>query len=429
MTDPVIIELSMIRTVSLVPFVLLTGYFLKKKIGLLERFCFPVPVIGGIVFSVLFLIAHLAGVTFTFDKTLSDVAMLIFFTSVGYQASFRALKKGGKDIIILLFIVAFLVIMQNVVSVGLGSFFGIDPVLSLCTGSVSMIGGHGTAAAFGQLFEESGVAGASSVGLAAATFGMVCGSLIGCPLTERLIRKKGLSPEKSGRMNGTDDGSGEKGGKENEESRSGENRSEDNGSHKKPDDTKRPASPDLLYAAGALVLAAGIGTNVSSFLGLSGLTFPGYIGSMIAAMVLRNLADVFAEKYDIPPVPEESLRQLGNVALSFFLAVALMTMELRQLADLAVPLTVILFVQAVLMAFFVVFVVFRILGKDYDAAVMVSGVCGFGMGAIPNAMANMKSVTDKFGESSKAFLIIPLVGSLFIDLVNSVAISFFMSIL
>ena len=150
---------------------------------------------------------------------------------------------------------------------------------------------------------------------------------------------------------------------------------------------------------------------------------------MIAAMILRNLADAVSGKNGIPPVPEESLKQLGNLALSFFLAVALMTMELRQLADLAVPLTVILLLQAALMALFVVSVVFRILGKDYDAAVMVSGVCGFGMGAIPNAMANMKSVTDKFGESAKAFLIIPLVGSLFIDLVNSVTISFFMSIL
>lgn len=396
-----IITLDMIQTLAVAAVVLYTGQFLKKRIALFEKFCIPAPVIGGVLFSMITLGGYVSGIfQFSFDMTLESVCMIGFFTSVGFGASLKPLKEGGKQILIFVGLVVALVILQNVVAIGLSPIVGVNPLLAMCTGSIPMIGGHGSAGAFGPVLRAAGVEGATSVAMAAATFGLVGGSIIGGPLGKRLIEKykltKGLEHRKEEIINEAD-----------------------------AEVKKGILEGNLAKGAYQLVIAMGIGTIVSYLLGLTGLEFPAYIGSMIAAAVIRNIGDL-THVYEIH---EFEISEIGAVFLSFFLSMALMDLKLWELAALATPMIVLLLAQILLMMTFAYFVVFRALGKDYDAAIMVSGACGFGMGATPNAMANMQALTDKYLPSPKAFLIIPVVGSLFVDFINSIAITLFINIL
>lgn len=396
-----IITLDMIQTLAVAAVVLYAGQFLKKRITLFEKFCIPAPVIGGVLFSMITLGGYVSGIfQFSFDMTLESVCMIGFFTSVGFGASLKPLKEGGKQILIFVGLVVALVILQNVVAIGLSPIVGVNPLLAMCTGSIPMIGGHGSAGAFGPVLKAAGVEGATSVAMAAATFGLVGGSIIGGPLGKRLIEKykltKGLEHRKEEIINEAD-----------------------------AEVKKGILEGNLAKGAYQLVIAMGIGTIVSYLLGLTGLEFPAYIGSMIAAAVIRNVGDL-THVYEIH---EFEISEIGAVFLSFFLSMALMDLKLWELAALATPMIVLLLAQILLMMTFAYFVVFRALSKDYDAAIMVSGACGFGMGATPNAMANMQALTDKYLPSPKAFLIIPVVGSLFVDFINSIAITLFINIL
>lgn len=393
------ITLDMYQTVAVAVVVLMIGNFLKKKISFLQRFCIPSPVIGGLLFAIFTLILYATGIAvIDFDDTLKEVCMVLFFTSVGFQANLKVLKSGGKALIVFLVLVVALIIGQNFASIGLANVLGLDSLTGMTTGSIPMIGGHGTAGAFGPVLEDFGVSGATTVCTAAATFGLIAGSLIGGPIGNRLIKKHNLLDT----IKAEDDSF----------------LVEEEEKHERHFSMYAPAVFQL-------IIAVGIGTIVSELLSLTGMTFPIYIGAMIVAAIMRNIGE-YTGKITIHM---GEINDLGGICLSLFLGIAMITLKLWQLADLALPLVILLAGQAVLMFLFAYFVVYNIMGRDYDAAVIAAGTCGFGMGATPNAMANMQAICDKYAPSVKAYLIIPIVGSLFADFLNSLTITFFINLL
>ena len=393
------IQIDMYQTLALSVVVLMLGQFLKQKINFLEKFCIPSPVVGGLIFSVLTCVLYSTGVVeFTFNDTLREVCMVFFFTSVGFQANLKVLKSGGKALAIFLGLVIALIFMQNLLAVGVSHLIGLDSLVGLCTGSIPMVGGHGTAGAFGPVLEDFNVQGATTICTAAATFGLVAGSLIGGPIGKRLIEKKHLLDTIV-----TEDDS------------------------LLIEEEKKHERHSNMYAAAVfqLILAVGLGTIISELLTKTGLTFPIYIGAMIVAAIIRNVGE-YSGKFDIYM---GEINNLGGICLSLFLGIAMITLKLWQLAELALPLMILLGAQLLLIFLYTYFVVFRVMGKDYDAAVLAAGTCGFGMGATPNAMANMQAICDRYVPSVKAYLIIPLIGSLFADFLNSLVITFFINIL
>lgn len=393
------IQIDMYQTLALSVVVLMLGQFLKQKINFLEKFCIPSPVVGGLIFSVLTCILYSTGVVeFTFDDTLREVCMVFFFTSVGFQANLKVLKSGGKALAIFLGLVIALIFMQNLLAVGVSHLIGLDSLVGLCTGSIPMVGGHGTAGAFGPVLEDFNVQGATTICTAAATFGLVAGSLIGGPIGKRLIEKKHLFDTIV-----TEDDS------------------------LLIEEEKKHERHSNMYAAAVfqLILAVGLGTIISELLTKTGLTFPIYIGAMIVAAIVRNVGE-YSGKFDIYM---GEINNLGGICLSLFLGIAMITLKLWQLAELALPLMILLGAQLLLIFLYTYFVVFRVMGKDYDAAVLAAGTCGFGMGATPNAMANMQVLCDRYAPSVKAYLLVPLIGSLFADFINSLVITLFINII
>lgn len=393
------IQIDMYQTLALSVVVLMLGQFLKQKINFLEKFCIPSPVVGGLIFSVLTCVLYSTGVVeFTFDDTLREVCMVFFFTSVGFQANLKVLKSGGKALAIFLGLVIALIFMQNLLAVGVSHLIGLDSLVGLCTGSIPMVGGHGTAGAFGPVLEDFNVQGATTICTAAATFGLVAGSLIGGPIGKRLIEKKHLLDTIV-----TEDDS------------------------LLIEEEKKHERHSNMYAAAVfqLILAVGLGTIISELLTKTGLTFPIYIGAMIVAAIVRNVGE-YSGKFDIYM---GEINNLGGICLSLFLGIAMITLKLWQLAELALPLMILLGAQLLLIFLYTYFVVFRVMGKDYDAAVLAAGTCGFGMGATPNAMANMQVLCDRYAPSVKAYLLVPLVGSLFADFINSLVITLFINII
>lgn len=393
------IQIDMYQTLALSVVVLMLGQFLKQKINFLEKFCIPSPVVGGLIFSVLTCILYSTGVVeFTFDDTLREVCMVFFFTSVGFQANLKVLKSGGKALAIFLGLVIALIFMQNLLAVAVSHLIGLDSLVGLCTGSIPMVGGHGTAGAFGPVLEDFNVQGATTICTAAATFGLVAGSLIGGPIGKRLIEKKHLLDTIV-----TEDDS------------------------LLVEEEKKHERHSNMYAAAVfqLILAVGLGTIISELLTKTGLTFPIYIGAMIVAAIVRNVGE-YSGKFDIYM---GEINNLGGICLSLFLGIAMITLKLWQLAELALPLMILLGAQLLLIFLYTYFVVFRVMGKDYDAAVLAAGTCGFGMGATPNAMANMQVLCDRYAPSVKAYLLVPLIGSLFADFINSLVITLFINII
>ncbi|SHK14301.1 glutamate:Na+ symporter, ESS family [Geosporobacter subterraneus DSM 17957] len=397
-----IIQLDMIQTISVAVVVLFLGQTLRKRISLLEKFCIPAPVIGGLVFAILTLVLRQRGIlTFEMDTTLQRVLMTAFFTTIGFTASLKLLKKGGLQVFVFLALAIVLVTLQNIVGVSLAKVFHLDPLIGLSTGSVPMTGGHGTSGAFAPLFENAGAFGATTVAMASATFGLIMGSMIGGPIGKRLIEKNRLTQK-------LDNASGHMGITEGDESAK----------------ASRTLAPNhLAVATSQIILAMGIGTILSSLLQKTGMTFPPYIGAMFAAAIMRNLSDSTGAF----EVQTEAIDIIGNIALSIFLSMALMGLRLWELADLAVPMLIMLIAQTILMGLFAYFITFNLMGRDYEAAVLASGHCGFGMGATPNAIANMEVLSGKFGAAPRAFFILPLVGSLFIDFANAGIITAFMN--
>ena len=393
------IQLDMYQTLAAAVLVLLLGSYLRKKINILEKFCIPAPVIGGLLFAIFTCVCYTTGIIeFSFDDTLREVCMVFFFTSVGFQANLKVLKSGGKSLLVFLALVITLIFSQNLLAIGLSKVLGLNPLIGMCTGSIPMVGGHGTAGAFGPVLEDFNIKGATTICTAAATFGLITGSLVGGPIGKRLIEKRNLMCNVP---------------------------SEDD-SLLVEDEEKHQRHTNM-YAAAVfqLILAIGLGTIFSYFLTMTGLTFPFYIGAMLAAALMRNITEYSGNG----TIHMGEINDLGGISLSLFLGMAMITLKLWELATLALPLIILLAAQTALICIFTYFVIFNVMGRDYDAAVLSAGTCGFGMGATPNAMANMQAICDRYVPSVKAYLIIPLIGSLFADFINSLVITFFINIL
>ena len=386
-------QLNMAETVGFAIILLLLGRWIKKKVNFFEKFFIPAPVIGGTLFSIILLVGHQTETfTFTFNDDIKNLLMIAFFTTVGFSASLKILKKGGIGVALFLLAAVILVILQDIIGPVLAKALGINPLLGLAAGSIPLTGGHGTSGAFGPYLEDLGATGATVVAVASATYGLIAGCLIGGPIARRLMIKNNLKPTEN--KEGVDN------------SLLG---------------SATEVTEESLFSAVVYVgIAMGIGALINNMLAKAGIKFPVYLMGMVVAAIIRNILD-FNQKQ----LPFTEIGIVGNISLSLFLSMALMSMKLWQLIDLAVPLIVILLVQTVVMGLFAYFVTFNIMGRDYDAAVMSTGHCGFGLGATPNAMANMETFTRANGPSVKAFFIIPIVGSLFIDFINAGVIQAF----
>ena len=386
-------QLNMAETVGFAIILLLLGRWIKKKVNFFEKFFIPAPVIGGTLFSIILLIGHQTETfTFTFNDDIKNLLMIAFFTTVGFSASLKILKKGGIGVALFLLAAVILVILQDIIGPVLAKALGINPLLGLAAGSIPLTGGHGTSGAFGPYLEDLGATGATVVAVASATYGLIAGCLIGGPIARRLMIKNNLKPTEN--KEGVDN------------SLLG---------------SATEVTEESLFSAVVYVgIAMGIGALINNMLAKAGIKFPVYLMGMVVAAIIRNILD-FNQKQ----LPFTEIGIVGNISLSLFLSMALMSMKLWQLIDLAIPLIIILLVQTTLMAFFAYFITFNIMGRDYDAAVMSTGHCGFGLGATPNAIANMETFTATNGPSVKAFFIIPIVGSLFIDFINAGVIQAF----
>ena len=419
------IELDMLQTAGIGALALVVGMVLTRKVSILQKLCVPSPVTGGIIFSLLTLALYgWFDLEVSFDSTLMDVFMLAFFTCVGFQSDMRMLKKGGKALVIMLVLLVMIITLQNLMPLGITRLMGVDPLLGIAAGSVSMTGGHGTAGGFAAVLEEMGLAGADSIGMAAATFGLIAGSMVGGPLADLIIRKRLTNEQKQPKDETIDPAMA---GIESDEA-SPMGRAE-------RVSTNEQEFQQYAKACYWIILVMGGGTLVSWLLEKTGIKFPPYFGALILAAVVRNLIGVVrvkeegewvsAEKY----LDMERIISVSNICLSLFLGMAMITLQLWELKSLALPLIVILAAQVLLMVLFVLFVAFPMLGRDYDAAVLCAGICGFGLGATPNAMANMSAICYKYHYSAKPFIIVPIIGAMFTDLINAGIITLFLNLL
>ena len=379
---------------------------------------------GGILVSLLGLALYgWCHIELSFDTTLRDVFMLAFFTSVGYQSDMKVLKQGGKTLLIMLLLLVLIIALQNLMPLGITRLLGVDPLIGIAAGSVSMTGGHGTAGGFAEVLEKMGLEGAGTIGMAAATFGLIAGSMIGGPLSEFIIRRK-LTQEQMQQDVEIDPAMS---GIESDEA-SPEGRA------------KRVVSDEEAFQRYAkasywILLAMGGGTLLSWALALTGITFPSYFGALILAAVLRNTVGFIPYKENGKWVKADKLLEIkhivsmGNICLSLFLGMAMISLKLWELQSLALPLIVILAAQVLMMILFVYFLAYPLLGRNYDAAVLCAGFCGFGLGATPNAMANMSAVCYKYRYTVKPFLIVPIIGAIFTDLINTSIITLFLNLL
>ncbi|GGP07248.1 sodium/glutamate symporter [Oceanobacillus neutriphilus] len=382
------IEFDQVTTIFFALAVYMLGTFLNNKIPFLNKFCIPAPVVGGLLFALI--ITFLRGfdiLIINLDTSLQDLFMLTFFTTVGLGASFKLLKIGGKLLIIYWLACGFLALAQNVIGVSIAKLLHLDPLIGVMVGAVSMEGGHGAATAFGTTIEDLGVDGALSIGLAAATVGLVAGGLIGGPIVKYLMNKYQLKPTE------TEEISDAAMGNVNQQA-------------------TKINSKSFMMQVFIIVFCMALGTYLGdSFTALTGFVLPGYVGAMFVAVIIRNIIDRISGNV----IQMKSIGIIGDITLGIFLSMALMSIQLWEIVDLALPLLLIILVQVIFIALFSIFILFKMLGKNYDAAVMIGGFTGHGLGATPNAIANMDAVVSQFGPSRKAFLVVPLVGAFLID--------------
>lgn len=394
------IKLDIFQTMALATAVFYFGVYLRKKTKVLEKYCIPAAVVGGVIFSLLIFALKVTNIaTITLDTTLQNVFMNAFFTSIGFTASLKSLKNGGIRVAIFLVIATLLVIMQNLVGVSLASLFKLNPLLGLATGSVPLVGGHGTSGSFGPLLEEFGVKGATTVSFASATYGLIMGSILGGFIAKTLIERKKIKTPKE--------------------------------CHDKDiplsdfhqDDAATLHYNRLMKATSWLFIAMGIGSIITKYIQSFGLTFPSYIGAMLVAAIIKNIHD-----FGNVEIEDKEIEVLGGISLSFYLSLALMGLKLWELFDLAIPMIVMLLAQTIVMGIFAYVFVYAIMGEKYDGAVFSSAVCGFGMGSTANAIANMDALTNKYGFTQMPYIVVPIVGGLFIDFINSAVITIFINI-
>lgn len=388
------IQLDILESLGIAIFALILGNFLKSKISFLRTFFIPSPVIGGIIISLLVLILKETGLfSLEFDKVLQDFFMNIFFTAIGLSASFAMLKKSGSLGIKLALAIIILLPLQNIIGVGLAKALGINPLQGIAMGSTSMTGGIGSAISFGKIMEELGAESAISVGVASATFGLLAGSLVGGPTARRLISKNNLVSK----------GSLSKG---------------------EVSTIKNITNQKTLTRAIIIIgLAAFLGTFINKILAMTGLNFPYYVGCQFGGLVVRNIYDYLKK-----PIDMDNIDLVGNISLSLFLSLALINLNISAILGLAGPMLVIMIAQAIFISIYTSLVSFTLLGRDYDAAVMVAGHCGVGLGQTPNAMANMEAIIEEKGPADVAMFIFPIVLAIAVNLTNPIVITFFINL-
>lgn len=396
------IELDAITTLCLACVLYLIGQSIINHVSILRRICIPAPVIGGLLFSILVAILDsLHIVKIKLDASfIQDFFMLAFFTTIGLGASLKLFKIGGKVMLLYFMFCGIMAICQNIIGVSLAKILNIQPLLGLTAGSMSMEGGHGNAAAYGKTIQDMGIDSAVTAALAAATLGLVFGGLIGGPVVKYLIKRYNLTPEHR------------------DESYKNYGEVEYNQSlHNK----FKPTQIFFIQFT-ILVFCMALGTYIGdTFTHMTGVNIPMYVGSMFVAVIIRNVSE-FA---GLNIVDLKINDQIGDISLGIFLSLALMSIQLTEIYSLAIPLIIIVLIQVVFMVLFSIFVLFRGLGKDYDAAVMVGGFIGHGLGATPNAMANLDVITKKYVSSPKAYLVVPIVGAFLIDLIGVIIVMSF----
>jgi ESS family glutamate:Na+ symporter len=403
------LKLSAVQVLALACFGLMIGVWLKRRLPFLDRLNIPASILGGLVYATAFLVLRDRWLNLELDMVLRDILMVAFFTTIGMGASLGLVKKGGVQVLYFLVIATVAAVLQNVLGIGLARMLGLDPLLGIVSGSVALTGGPATALAFGPTFEKMGVAGATTLGIASATFGITAGGLTGGFIGGRLIerhRLRGTGPVRLDPVQPAEqiayDGSAEA-------------------------VAPAPAFQDesesehsaLFQSVIAIAVAMGIGSLISAWFERQQIVLPGYVGAMIAAAIIRNLDD----RFRFARLSEAHVETIGNISLYVFIVMALMTLRLWELVHLALPFVVMLAAQVALVWMMCVALCYRLMGRDYDAAVMAGGFCGFMLGTTANAMACMGVLTDKYGPAPRAFIVIPLVGAFLIDFTNALIIT------
>lgn len=396
------LKLDLLQTLTLAAVVLFIGMQLRRWVRVLDRLNIPAAVVGGLVFAVLVLIARDRLVNVELDTAMQLTLNVAFFTTIGMGASLAVLRAGGVQVVTFLILSIAFCFVQNFLGIAVAGAFGESPLLGVIAGSVTLVGGPATGLAFAPQFEAAGMHGAAVVAIAAATFGIVCGGVLGGPLGTRLIQRYGLRPERASRQELQSELS---------------EQSPTLLVHVEQEDTP------LLRNMVVLALAMVLGSVVSRFIQSLGVTLPAYIGAMAVASVLRNVDDSTRWL----KIDHKAMEFMGNTALNLFLVVAIMNLKLWQLWALALPLATILLLQVVAVAVAAYVASFRVMGRDYDSAVMASGFVGFVLGTTANAVANMRALVQRFGPAPRAFLVVPLVGAFFIDFANALIITLFLN--
>lgn len=384
------INLDSILTLALAVIVLLVGYGVKNKSEFLRKYCIPAPVVGGFIFMFITFIGYKTNsFNFAYENIFQSTFMLAFFTTVGLGANLKILKSGGKLLIIYWLLCGLLSLIQNTIGVGVAKAVNLEPAYGMLASSISMIGGHGAAMSYGNTFAKMGYEQAPVVGAAAATFGLIFGVLIGGPLGRRLIVKNDLKPDNDDFDSSALD-------------------------NLFKEEKIELTNLDVIKNVSAIIICMALGTLVSKQIGKAiKMDFPDYVGAMFVAVILRNIN----EKANFYKFSAHSVDGIGDVMLNLYLALALMTLKLWELQDLMGGVLIVLICQVVFMLFYTYFIVFKVLGKNYDAAVMCSGLCGHGLGATPSAIVNMTAINEEYGISRKAMMIVPIVGAFLVDII------------
>lgn len=389
--------------------VLLLGRFLVNRIDFLRRYNIPEPVAGGLIAALLSLVVYnIWGFSISTSSELQTSFMLIFFASIGLSANFSKLKEGGMGLVIFLIAVASFIVVQNFVGMSLATLLGIDPLIGLIAGSITLTGGHGTAGAWGEILEvKHGIQGALALGMASATFGLIIGGLIGGPLAKMLINRYQLAQPKTNAQI-----------EKRDHTPMTDQEAEHSAPFEYPHQVRLITADNAITTLGMFAACLAFAEFMTGFSKGTWFELPTFVWTLGGGVILRNILEsVFKVS-----IFDRAIDVFGNASLSLYLAMALLSLKLWQLADLAGPLVVILGAQTITMALYAAFVTFRVMGKNYDAAVLSAGHCGFGMGATPTAVANMQAITNMYGASHKAFLIVPLCGAFFVDLINATVI-------
>lgn len=389
------IQLDILESLGVAIIAYMLGVFIKNRINFFQKFFIPSPVIGGLIISLINLILNQSGLGFfKFDDVIQDFFMNIFFTSIGLACSFKVLKKSGWLGIKLAFAIILLLPLQNVLAVGLAKLMGINPLLGVAMGSTSMTGGIGSAVSFGKIMEGYGATNSTSIGVATATFGILIGSLVGGPVASRLIRVHNLKSTCGQIVNSNDK------------------------------NINLINQKTLMDAIIIIALASFLGTFINRLLALTSLNFPYYVGCQFGGLITRNILDL--TKKDINT---KSIDTLGNISLSLFLSLALINLNISAMLNLALPMLIIMVAQAIFIAIYTTLVTFNLTGRNYDAAVMVAGHCGVGLGQTPNAIANMEAIIEKEGPADVAMFVLPIVLAIAVNLFNPIVITFFINFL